>query len=142
MNRKVEIFGIDQSKELKLSFSETLIKAGFPSPAQDYTELKIDLNQELVKNPDSTFFAKVSGESMIEDGVDDGDILVIDRSIYPSDGALAVCAIDGDFTLKRLSIKGKKVVLKPANPAFKEIEITKDNRFTIWGIVRYIIKKV
>ncbi|MFA5713014.1 MAG: translesion error-prone DNA polymerase V autoproteolytic subunit [Bacteroidales bacterium] len=142
MKRKVEIFGVDQSKELELFFSETLVKAGFPSPAQDYTELKIDLNRELVRNPDSTFFARVSGESMVNDGVDDGDILVVDRSLTPFDGALAVCAIDNEFTLKRLSIKGKKVILKPANPAFKEIEITEDNLFSIWGVVQYIIKKV
>jgi DNA polymerase V len=129
-------------EELYISYSEALVKAGFPSPAQDHTDLKLDLNRELVKNPSSTFFARVSGTSMVDDGVDDGDLLVIDKSLSPEEGSLAVCYLDGEFTLKRIALKADHLLLVPANPEYNPIKVTADNEFLIWGIVRYIIKKV
>lgn len=142
MATELEFFTPETDKEVFITFTESLIKAGFPSPAEEYTELKLDLNKELIKNPSSTFFAKVSGESLIEDGIDNGDLLVIDKSITPFEGALAVCYLDGEFTLKRVRIEKEAIFLIPANPAFKKIKVTKDNDFTIWGVVRYVIKKV
>lgn len=121
------------------------IKAGFPSPAQDYSENIIDLNRELIKNPASTFFGRAKGESMIDAGIYDGDILIIDKSVEPYQDAVAVCFIDGEFTLKRIHFvrengQIKKIWLMPHNKEFKPIEVTPDNTFLIWGIVTYSIR--
>ena len=118
------------------------VHAGFPSPAEDFMDVALDLNKELVRNPSSTFFARVKGDSMIEDGVCDGDMLIIDKAAEPVDGCLAVCFVDGEFTLKRYRNKGDYALLVPANKKYKPIRVNADNQFAIWGIVRYLIKKV
>jgi DNA polymerase V len=118
------------------------ISAGFPSPADDFKENRISLDKELVKNKEATFFAKVSGDSMVEAGLDDGDLLVIDRSLNPENGKIAVCMIDGDFTVKRIKkIKGR-VYLYPENKKYKALELKEENELIIWGIVEYVIKKI
>ena len=118
------------------------ISAGFPSPADDFKEVRISLDKELVKNEESTFYARVSGDSMIEAGLDDGDLLVIDKSLNPENGKIAVCFIDGDFTVKRIVKEKDKFYLKAENRKYKTIEITEENEIVIWGIVQYVIKKV
>jgi DNA polymerase V len=118
------------------------IKAGFPSPAADFDETKISIEQLVVKNETATFYAKANGNSMIGAGIDDGDILVIDRSIEPTDNKIAVCFIDGDFTIKRIKIEEDCIYLQPENPKFKSIKVTEDNDLIIWGIVTYVVKKV
>lgn len=140
-NRDIEIFSPEINEPLFISVSDSPVHAGFPSPAENIMENKLDLNKLLIKNPSSTFFAKVSGESMIDDGVDDGDILVIDKSITPYDGAIAVCYLDGEFTLKRVRFMDGFILLVPSNSKFKSIKVDKDNEFLVWGVVRYIIKK-
>ena len=132
-----------KNKENRVELPE--IKAGFPSPAQDYSENIIDLNRELVKNPASTFFGRAKGESMLDAGISDGDILIIDKSIEPYQDAVAVCFIDGEFTLKRVHFvkedgQLKEIWLMPQNKEFKPIVVTPDNTFLIWGIVTYSIK--
>lgn len=117
------------------------ISAGFPSPAEEYLELAIDLNLELVKNPSSTFYGRVRGQSMRDAGIYEGDILVIDRSLTPVDGSKAVCYIDSEFTLKTLRVNAKGVWLMPANTDYEPIIITEENDFSVWGIVTYIIHK-
>jgi len=118
------------------------IKAGFPSPAADFDETKISIDQLVIKNEAATFYAKANGNSMIGAGIDDGDILVIDRSIEPTDNKIAVCFIDGDFTIKRIKIEEDCIYLHPENPKFKSIKVTEDNELIIWGIVTYVVKKV
>ena len=118
------------------------ISAGFHSPADDFKEIRISLDKELVKNKESTFYARVSGDSMIEAGLDDGDLIVIDRSLDPENGKIAVCFIDGDFTVKRINKKEGKLFLMPQNKMYKPIEIKEGNELIIWGIVEYVIKKV
>ena len=118
------------------------ISAGFPSPADDFKEIRISLDKELVKNRDATFYARVSGESMVGAGLDDGDLLVIDRSLNPENGKIAVCFIDGDFTVKRIRKEGKKFYLLAENKKYKPIEVREENELIIWGIVEYVIKKV
>ena len=118
------------------------ISAGFPSPAEDFKEIRISLDRELVKNSESTFYARVSGDSMINAGLDDGDLLVIDRSLNPENGKIAVCFIDGDFTVKRIRKEGKKFYLLPENKKYKPMEVKEENELIIWGIVEYVIKKV
>ena len=118
------------------------ISAGFPSPAADFIDLSIDLNQALIQHPSATFFGRVKGDSMCDAGISDGDLLVIDKSLTPQTGRIAVCFIDGEFTLKRIDIKEAEVWLVPANPKFQPIRCTPESDFRIWGVVTYVIKKV
>ena len=118
------------------------VSAGFPSPADDFKEIRISLDKELVKNQESTFYARVNGDSMVEAGIDDGDLLVVDRSLNPENGKIAVCFIDGEFTVKRIKKVGDKIFLKPENNNYKEVEIKEENDLIIWGITTYVIKKI
>jgi len=118
------------------------ISAGFPSPADDFTEVRISLDKELIKNKEATFYARVSGDSMVGAGLDDGDLLVIDRSLSPENGKIAICFIDGDFTVKRIKKEKGKFYLMPENKKYKAIELNEDNELIIWGVVEYVIKKV
>ena len=118
------------------------ISAGFPSPADDFKEIRISLDKELIKNRDATFYARVSGESMVGAGLDDGDLLVIDRSLNPENGKIAVCLVDGEFTVKRIKKEQNRLYLIPENKKYKRIEIKEENELIIWGIVEYVIKKV
>ena len=136
-----QIYRADTSTILPLVFADAGIKAGFPSPAQDYITESIDLNKELIRHPASTFYAKVVGDSMSSEGITEGDILIVDRSIEAEHGDLAVCCLDGEFTLKRLCLnRGDRIYLMPSNRKYKPIEVTKDNDFMIWGVVIYTIK--
>ncbi|WP_298763119.1 translesion error-prone DNA polymerase V autoproteolytic subunit [uncultured Polaribacter sp.] len=123
-------------------FIDNGISAGFPAPAEDFEQERVSLDEELVKNKDTTFFAKVKGQSMINAGLNDQDLLVIDRSLPPEDKKIAVCFVDGEFTVKRLRVQGKEVWLQPENPDYPIIKITAENDFVIWGIVTNVIKKV
>ena len=142
--KKNKILFLKPKKEKTLGqwLIEEGISAGFPSPADDFKEVRISLDKELVKNNESTFYARVSGDSMIDAGLNDGDLLVIDRSINPENGKIAVCFIDGDFTVKRIIRKGNKLSLIAENKKYKPINIQEENDFMIWGIVVYVIKKV
>ncbi|WP_274474824.1 LexA family protein [Mangrovimonas aestuarii] len=118
------------------------ISAGFPSPAEDFKEQRISLDEELVRNKEATFFARVNGQSMIGAGLDNNDLLVIDRSLAPENNKIAVCFLDGEFTVKRLKVEDGKVWLQPENPDYPIIPVTRDNEFVIWGIVTNVIKRV
>ena len=122
--------------------AEDEISAGFPSPADDFKEIRISLDRELVKNKEATFYARVSGDSMVGAGLEDGDLLVIDRSMDPVNGKIAVCLVDGEFTVKRIKKIKKKFYLMPENKKYNPIEIKEGNELIIWGIVAYVIKKV
>ncbi len=141
MKKTLTFYRVDLATDLLIPYADQGIKAGFPSPAQDYIELSIDLNRELIKHPATTFFACVSGDSMIDANLEDGDILVIDKSLNPKSGDMAVCCIDGDFTVKYIRIEKEVVWLEAANNLYKPIRVTPENDFLIWGIVTYIIKK-
>lgn len=137
---RLEIFRIDTSSKLELPFAEEGVHAGFPSPAQDFMDLSIDLNRELIKNPASTFFARVRGDSMVSEA-EDGDLLIVDKAGDIINGKMVVCYIDGEFTLKYIHFKKNTTWLIPANRDYPPIEVTKENNILIWGIVEYIIKK-
>lgn len=138
---EVEIFESDITSKLELPLFQTGISAGFPSPADDYIEGRIDLNIELIKNPSATFFGRVNGDSMINAGIGNGDLIVVDKSIEPRENSIVVCIIDGEFTVKRFKkIKGE-YFLCPENEKYKPIKINSENDFRIWGTVTYSIKK-
>ena len=139
---KITFFYPDFENTNELPFVSSGIKAGFPSPAADFDESKISLDNVLVKNREATFYAKASGTSMIGAGIDDGDILVIDRSIEPQNNKIAVCFIDGEFTVKRIKVEKDGVYLMPGNAAFQPIKVTQENQFMVWGMVTYVIKSL
>ena len=140
-NTKVfDFYTPDYSTELQLPYVDAGISAGFPSPADDFIELSIDLNKTLIKNKDTTFFAKVKGHSMKNAGINDGDLLVIDRSLAAQNNKIAVCQIDGEFTVKRVKIEENVIWLIAENEDYKPIKVTEENDFIIWGIVVHSIK--
>ncbi len=138
--KNFEFFTASSETKIEIPFVEQGIKAGFPSPAEDFSEVSIDLNVELLKNPASTFFSRVSGDSMQDVGISDGDLLVIDKSLEAKNGKIAVCFIDGEFTLKKIKIEKDFCWLIPANKNYKPIKVTAENDFLVWGIVTYVIK--
>ena len=120
------------------------VKAGFPSPAEDIRE-KLDLMKLLVRHKASTFFFRVSGVSMVDAAMDEGDIIIVDRAVEPDNDCKAVCFIDGEDTVKRIEILDGRVRLMPANELntkYKPIEVTEENSFMVWGVVTYVIKKM
>lgn len=142
LKNKITFFLPDFENSHELPFIAAGIKAGFPSPAADFDESKISLDNVLVKNREATFYAKASGNSMIGAGIDDGDVLVIDRSLEPQNNKIAVCFIDGEFTIKRILVEKEGVYLMPENKNYQPIIVTEENELVIWGIVTYVIKKV
>ena len=138
---KLKFYTVDLSVKKKVPFFATPISAGFPSPADDYVDLSLDLNKHLIKHPSATFYAHVKGDSMINAGIHDGDLLVVDRALDITDNCIAVCIIDGEFTVKRLKKKSDKILLLPENKEYKAIEVSEFNDFEVWGIVAYVIHK-
>ncbi|MDC0580247.1 translesion error-prone DNA polymerase V autoproteolytic subunit [Bacteroidia bacterium] len=126
---------------VEIPFFDVGIQAGFPSPADDFIEWSIDINKEYIKNRDTTFFAKVKGHSMKNAGIFDGDLLIIDKSIEPQNNKIAVCQIDGEFTVKRIKIEQNIIWLVAENEAYTPIKVTDENELMIWGIVVASIKK-
>lgn len=140
--KNITIYIPETSEVIERPIVNENIAAGFPSPAEDFKEVRISLDKELIENENATFYARVRGNSMIDANIEDGDLLVIDRSIETRNGKIAVCMIDGEFTIKRLKVEKDQIFLMPENKAFKPIKVTEDNELIVWGIVTYVIKKV
>jgi len=115
------------------------VAAGFPSPAEDYLEGKLDLNKYLIKHPAATFFVRVTGDSMVAAGIHPGDILIVDRSIEPSDKKVVIAVIEGELTVKRIRMLKGKIVLMPENEKYKPLQIDGEMNFEIWGVVTNVI---
>lgn len=137
---KVEILELDPTTPLPLPFVANGISAGFPSPALDFEEVRIDLNKELIKHPLATYYGRVKGFSMKNAGIDDGDILIIDKSLPATDGKIAVCFLDGEFTAKRIIKRDGQIILMPENEDYSPIVMQEGNDLQLWGIVTYVIK--
>ena len=130
------------SEALHLPLFSDRVAAGFPSPADDHMENRLDLNEHLVKHPAATFFVRVEGTSMLGAGIHPDDILVVDRSIEASNGNIVVAAVDGELTVKRLQYRRARLFLEPENPDYDPIEITGETDLVIWGVVTNVIHKV
>lgn len=141
-NQKLSFYKPDYESELRIPFIPDGVSAGFPSPAADFTENNIDLNKELSENPLATFYIKVKGNSMIDAGIENEDVLIVDRSIEPQDNKIAICFIDGEFTVKRIKLEKDCLYLMPENSNYTPIKVTEENQLIIWGIVTYVIKKM
>lgn len=115
------------------------VSAGFPSPADDYIERHLDLNELLVKHPTATFFVRVEGQSMINAGIKSGDILIVDRSLNPSSGHVVIAVLNGEFLVKKLHKRGNQTWLLPENPKYQPMQITAEANFEIWGVVTSVI---
>lgn len=136
----ITFYKADVSTSIKLPFVVEGISAGFPSPADDFLDINIDLNKHLIKNPSTTFYGKVRGNSMMDAGIHNGDLLIIDKSLEPTNNKIAVCFIDGEFTVKRIKVENDCVWLIAENKEYKPIKVTEDNEFIVWGIVTNVIK--
>lgn len=139
----MQIIKGDFSEQLNLQFSPA-IKAGFPSPADDYAQESLDFNRDMIRNPDATFYGRVSGDSMVGAGISDGDIAVIDRSVEAADGDIIVAYVNNEFTIKFLDLSHAAdgyIELRPANDKYKPIRIDNGDDFRVWGVVVWTIKK-
>jgi len=141
-DEKLIFFNPNHDVRKQIHMAQEGVSAGFPSPADDFKELRISIDQEVVRNEEATFYARVSGVSMQEAGLDDGDLLVIDRSLEPQNDKIAVCFIDGSFTVKRLKVDVDCVYLMSENKNYKPIKVSEGDELLIWGIVTYVVKKV
>ena len=140
---ELEFYLVEQNSEALVNIVGVGdVHAGFPSPVEDaYMSQPIDLNKELVNHPATTFIVRVVGDSMIDEGIDPGDLLIVDRSRYPSQQNLTVCMVSGEFCVKRIVQKGNKVLLKSGNRKYPPIEVTPDMGFTVWGVVTWVLKR-
>jgi DNA polymerase V len=143
-----QIGSFDLQKNISLPLFLNTVQAGFPSPAESYSDTKLNLNSHLITNPNSTFFVTIAGDSMVEAGINSGDIAIVDRSLEPKNGNVILAVVDGDFTVKKLEITEPKnknettrIKLMPANSAFEPIEITEQMVFQVWGVVTFTIHK-
>lgn len=126
----------------ELPLYQHLVPAGFPSPADDFLEERINLNAMLVQHPSATFFVKVSGNSMLHAGIHDQDLLIVDRSLTPSHGKIVIAVVNGELTVKRLLLENNTITLMPENPDFAPLVISKEMEFVLWGVVTNVIHPV
>jgi len=140
METKVEIvYKPDRSTKRRQPIFIATVPAGFPSPAADYEEGKLDLNRHLIRNPAATFFVRVTGDSMLKAGIHNGDLLVVDRSIEPRDKSVVIAVVNGELTVKRIRIRRNKVTLVAENDAYRSQEIDEKMEFEVWGVVTNVI---
>lgn len=142
---ELQIFSGDFAGALDLPFADGGIRAGFPSPAEDYMDQSLDFNRELIQHPAATFYAKVVGLSMVDAGIDEGDIIVVDRAVEPRQNDIVVAFINGEFTMKYLDLSERdqgRIWLRPANDSYPPFQITPDDEFTVWGVVVKLIKSL
>ena len=137
-----KIYSPDEYVEQVRPFFGATVSAGFPSPAGDYLEGQLDLNKHLIEHPAATYFVRVTGESMVEAGIHDGDLLVVDRGMEPRDKNIVIANVDGELTVKRIRIRNKKVTLVPENESYQPRQINEQMEFEIWGIVKHVIHSV
>jgi len=118
------------------------VPAGFPSPADDYVEQRISLDEHLIQHRESTFFMRVAGDSMRGLGIFDGDLLVVDRALPATHGCVVIAVVDGEFTVKQLLHTPKGQVLRAAHPDYADMPIRPEQDFAIWGVVSWNVHKV
>lgn len=141
MTKSTSFLTPKKSKKLVLPLFDSLVRAGFPSPAEGYNDSKLDLNEYLVQHPSSTFFVRVIGDSMIGSGIFEGDMVVVDRSLEAKNGQIILAVVDGEFTIKKLQCHNQEISLVAKNQNYEPIKIGKETNFQVWGVVTYTIHK-
>ena len=137
----LDIYAVEESILTDISMFTDSVQAGFPSPAEDYMDLDLNLQDHLIQNPSATFCVRAVGESMKGAGIQSGDIMLVDKSLTPKNRSIVLAVIDGEFTIKRVNVSDKELYLMPENDNFLPIKITKEMDFQVWGVVTYIIHK-
>jgi SOS-response transcriptional repressors (RecA-mediated autopeptidases) len=132
----------DAAPKMLLPLMLAGVQAGFPSPADDFIDKRLDLNEHLIQHPAATFFVRAAGDSMLGAGIHDGDLLVVDRAVEAAAGRVVMAALGGELTIKRLERKGERLLLAPANPDYPSFDVTAREDFEIWGVVTHVIHKV
>ncbi|MDN4754527.1 translesion error-prone DNA polymerase V autoproteolytic subunit [Porphyromonadaceae bacterium W3.11] len=140
-NKALDFYQIDSGYNLDLPYIGEGLRAGFPSPAEDHNLESINLTRELIHHPNTTFMARVVGDSMIDANIHEGDILIIDRSLDFQDNDVAVCFINGEFNIKYIERTNDELFLVSANPKYPKIKVEAEDNFILWGVVTYIIHK-
>ncbi len=136
-----QILSFEPNQSFYLPLFLQPVKAGFPSPAEEFMDTALDLNQYLVQHPAATFFVRVSGDSMINAGIYSGDLLVVDRSLNAIDNSIIIAVVNGEITVKRIKKMNNKIFLVPENKEFSPLEITAEMNFEVWGVVTFVIHK-
>lgn len=139
---KLQVYNFKKTTSQKIPLFTTHVSAGFPSPADDSIDQKLDLNEYLIKHPAATFFVRVEGESMLNAGIHPGDLLIVDRSLEASDKKIIIAILNGELTVKRIRKTQNQLFLLPDNPQYPPFEIKPDMDFEIWGVVTYVIHSV
>ena len=132
---------LEQMKLDEIKLAEPMVPAGFPSPADDFVEMELNIHDYIVKNKDATFCVRVEGTSMKKADIYSGDILIVDRSLQPEHNNIVLAVIDGEFTVKRLAVNNDSLYLSPENDNFNPIKITEEMNFLVWGVITHIIHK-
>ena len=140
-NKKITFLKPKKNNQLGQWLFEQGISAGFPSPADDFIEMEINLQDYIVKNKEATFCVKVEGTSMTKAGINSGDIMIVDRSLHPKHNDIVLAVIDGEFTVKRIAVNENRLYLMPEDDNFSPIKITTAMNFQVWGIITHIIHK-
>ncbi|MFQ6608523.1 MAG: LexA family protein [Fidelibacterota bacterium] len=136
---KLDFYSSATTPDTQIPLYLSSVSAGFPSPADDYLELSLDLNKHLIRHPAATFYVRVKGDSMIDAGIHDGDLLIVDRALEPKSNDVIVCVVNGEFTVKKFKKVEGEIYLLPGNPHYQAIKITKSMDFQAWGVVTYTI---
>lgn len=140
--QELEFFTLTSESQPVIPMAEIAVHAGFPCPVDDaYMSQPIDLNKELIAHPASSYIVRVTGNSMIEEGIDEGDILVVDRSLLPTERHISVVMYDGEFALKRIIQRDGKVILMPGNPEYPPIEVAEGSDLRVFGVVAWVMKR-
>ena len=137
---KPEMFSCTTDAAVPLPLYFSRVHAGFPSPADDFIDRPLDLNDHLIRHPAATFFVKVQGDSMIDAGIHPGSLLVVDRSLQARSGNIILAVLDGDFTVKRLKKDNGMIILCPENPRYKPVVVTQGQDFEVWGVVVHVVR--
>jgi len=137
----LDIYAVEESTLSNIPMFADSVQAGFPSPAEDYMDLDLNLQDHLIQNPSATFCVRAVGESMKDAGIQSGDIMLVDKSLTPKNRSIVLAVIDGEFTVKRVNVSEKELYLMPENENFPPIKITQEMDFQVWGVVTYIIHK-
>ena len=141
INKQLSFYAMEDTKLSSVPMFADTVPAGFPSPAEDYLDMDLNLHEYLIQNPAATFCVRANGDSMMDANIQSGDVMVIDRALEPANNSIVLAVLDGEFTVKRIKKNKDEIYLMPANEQYQAMKITDDMNFQVWGVVTFIIHK-